>query len=62
MLLEITNRVALHNESVHAGEWITSRDFCYWKAPLHGAERQDYGRHRYGRIARPPEGSPTPWA
>lgn len=50
MLLEITNRVALHNESVHAGEWITSRDFCYWKAPLHELSGKVMAVIGYGRI------------
>ncbi|MGI6028003.1 MAG: D-2-hydroxyacid dehydrogenase [Candidatus Heteroscillospira sp.] len=50
MLLEITNRVALHNESVHAGEWITSRDFCYWKAPLHELTDKTMVVIGYGRI------------
>jgi len=35
MLLEITNRVSLHDASVHAGDWCACPDFCYWKAPLH---------------------------
>ena len=50
MLLEITNRVGLHTESVHAGEWITSRDFCYWKAPLHELSGKTMVVIGYGRI------------
>lgn len=50
MLLEITNRVALHNESVHSGEWITSREFCYWKAPLHELSGKVMAVIGYGRI------------
>ena len=34
LLLEITNGVNAHSQSVHAGEWIKSPDFCYWKHPL----------------------------
>lgn len=34
LLLSLTNRIELHNESVHAGEWIHSTDWCYWKSPL----------------------------
>ena len=34
LLLEITNRVALHHHSVLKGEWQQSVDFCYWKHPL----------------------------
>ena len=50
MLLEITNRVALHNESVHAGDWVRSREFCYWKAPLHEIAGLTMVVIGYGRI------------
>lgn len=50
MLLEITNRVGLHNASVHDGDWITSRDFCYWKAPLHELSGRTMAIIGYGRI------------
>lgn len=50
MLLEITNRVGMHDASVHAGEWITSRDFCYWKAPLHELSGKTMAVIGYGRI------------
>lgn len=33
-LTAFTNRVALHSEAVHAGEWSRCPDFCFWKAPL----------------------------
>jgi glycerate dehydrogenase len=33
-LLNFTNRIDLHAESVQSGEWCKSRDFCYWKSPL----------------------------
>lgn len=33
-LLNFTNRIELHAESVQSGEWCQSQDFCYWKAPL----------------------------
>lgn len=34
LLLAIVNRVETHSESVLAGEWVASPDFCYWKTPL----------------------------
>ena len=34
LLLEITNQVALHNQSVQSGGWANSSDWCYWKQPL----------------------------
>lgn len=33
-LLNFTNRIDIHADSVQSGEWCRSRDFCYWKAPL----------------------------
>ena len=50
MLLEIMNRVALHTESVHAGDWCRSREFCYWKAPLHEVAGMTMVIVGYGRI------------
>ncbi|WP_138995158.1 D-2-hydroxyacid dehydrogenase [Larkinella sp. C7] len=34
LLLELTNRVGLHADSVRAGDWTRNPDFCYWKTPL----------------------------
>lgn len=34
LILEITNAVGLHSESVKSGDWSTCPDFCYWKTPL----------------------------
>ena len=34
LILEHTNAVALHSQSVHSGEWSACKDFCYWKTPL----------------------------
>ncbi len=34
LILEITNAVGLHSESVKSGEWSSCPDFCYWKTPL----------------------------
>ena len=33
LLLELCNRVGLHDASVHNGDWCRSPDFCYWKTP-----------------------------
>lgn len=30
MLLHFANRIAPHDNSVHAGDWVNSRHFCYW--------------------------------
>lgn len=35
LILELCNQVGLHNASVHAGDWMASEHFCYWKqAPI----------------------------
>lgn len=34
LILEHTNAVAIHSQSVHGGEWAACKDFCYQKAPL----------------------------
>lgn len=34
LILEITNAVGLHSESVKNGDWSRCPDFCYWKTPL----------------------------
>lgn len=34
LILEITNAVGVHSESVKNGEWSSCPDFCYWKTPL----------------------------
>lgn len=52
LLLESTNHVGLHAQSVAAGDWVRSRDFCYWKAPLKELEGQTIGLIGYGKIGR----------
>nr|WP_295929064.1 D-2-hydroxyacid dehydrogenase [uncultured Dyadobacter sp.] len=34
LLLSLVNRAETHSQSVFAGEWVSSPDFCYWKTPL----------------------------
>ncbi|CAG5071501.1 Hydroxypyruvate reductase [Dyadobacter sp. CECT 9623] len=34
LLLSLVNRAEMHSQSVFAGEWAASADFCYWKSPL----------------------------
>jgi len=34
LLLELTNLVGLHTQSVMDGDWCRSRQFCYFKSPL----------------------------
>jgi glycerate dehydrogenase len=34
LLLELTQHVGLHSESVRQGRWSRARDWCYWERPL----------------------------
>jgi glycerate dehydrogenase len=34
LLLELTSHTGMHSDSVRAGEWSHSPDWCYWRAPL----------------------------
>lgn len=50
LLLELTNHVALHNDSVHRGDWAACPDFCYWLAPLTELDGKTLGIIGYGKI------------
>ena len=50
LLLEICCQVALHNHSVHQGDWQRSPDFCYWKAPVVELAGKTLGIIGFGRI------------
>ena len=52
LLLELTNRTGHHAETVRAGKWNRSPDFCYWDYPLIGLEGLTLGIVGYGRIGR----------
>ena len=52
LLLEICNRVGLHNDSVHRGDWTNSPDFCYWKTPQMELAGKTLGIIGFGRIGR----------
>ena len=47
-----TNHVALHNEAVHHGDWITSPDFCFWNKPLMELSGKTLGILGYGSIGK----------
>lgn len=49
-ILYFSNHVALHNESVHKGEWCNSLDFVYWKKPLTELAGKTLGIFGYGNI------------
>jgi glycerate dehydrogenase len=52
LLLELSNRVALHAEAVSAGEWGSSPDFSFCKAPLTELAGLKFGIVGFGRIGR----------
>lgn len=51
-ILEITNKVALHSESVHNDEWTNCPDFCYWKGSLTELDGKTLGIIGFGSIGR----------
>jgi glycerate dehydrogenase len=52
LLLELTLRPGDHSNSVHAGDWSRSPDFCYWKYPLIEISGRTLGLVGFGNIAR----------
>jgi glycerate dehydrogenase len=52
LLLELCNRVAMHDDAVKKGEWGTSPDFSFWKAPLTELAGRKFGIIGFGRIGR----------
>lgn len=49
-ILEICNRVGLHNTAVKDGEWSASKNFCFWKAPLVELYQKTIGIIGFGKI------------
>ena len=50
LILELTNNVGLHSESVNAGEWTSNPFFCYWKKPITLLVGKSIGIIGYGQI------------
>lgn len=50
LLLELTNRVGHHAQTVRTGRWAASPDFCYWDFPLMELNGKTLGIIGYGRI------------
>ncbi len=51
-ILETACHIALHNESVHRGEWIQSETFCYWLDKVMELSGKTLGIVGYGNIGR----------
>jgi glycerate dehydrogenase len=52
LLLELTNRVALHDAAVKAGEWTAAVDFSFWKTSIIELAGMKMGIVGFGRIGR----------
>lgn len=50
LILEHTNAVAIHSQSVKEGEWSSCPDFCYWKTPLTELSGKTLGIIGFGKI------------
>jgi glycerate dehydrogenase len=50
LLLELCNRVQVHNDAVHAGDWVSSPDFCFVRHPLMELAGKTLGLIGVGRI------------
>ncbi len=52
LILEFTNRVALHDEAVKNGEWQKDGNFCFMKSELRELSGKTIGIIGYGKIGR----------
>lgn len=52
LLLELTQHVGQHSQSVRDGQWTRSPDWCYWERPLVELEGLTLGIVGFGRIGR----------
>lgn len=52
LIFAIANRVQEHNQSVHAGDWVKSRHFCYWNTEFIEMQGRTLGVIGFGNIGR----------
>lgn len=52
LILELVSHVQLHNQAVHAGEWVKSANFCFWKKPLSELSGKTIGILGFGSIGK----------
>ena len=50
LLLELCNRVGLHNDAVKRGDWVAEKNFCFWNAPLIELYQKTIGIIGFGNI------------
>ncbi len=51
-ILQITNKVTLHSDAVHNGEWTNCPDFCFWKGSLTELDGKTIGIIGFGSIGK----------
>jgi glycerate dehydrogenase len=52
LLLELTQHVGHHAQTVREGQWSHNRDWCYWQRPLIELDGRTLGIIGFGRIGR----------
>ncbi len=52
LLLELTQQVGHHAQTVREGRWTRSADFCYWHSPLIELDGLTFGIIGFGKIGR----------
>lgn len=52
LMLELCCHVGAHSDSVFAGKWESSRDFCYWDYPLIELKDKTLGIIGFGKIGK----------
>lgn len=52
LLLEACHHIGEHSRAVHAGQWSSCPDYCFWNYPLVELEGKTMGIIGYGRIGR----------
>lgn len=50
LLLEVCHHIGHHSDSVHAGNWSSNPDWCYWDYPLIELDGKTIGIIGFGRI------------
>lgn len=51
-ILELCNKVAIHNTEVKKGKWSECKDFCFWRSPLQELTGKTLGIVGFGSIGR----------
>lgn len=50
LILELCHQIGAHSEAVHRGDWVSSKDFCFWNSPLIELFGKTLGIIGFGRI------------